>query len=182
MGKNKLLFWGLILSLLFNIAFISSLGYHLWKTREGQKPPHNRVVQQKRFSFKRMRFTPDQRVRLREMRKKFPQSIWPLRKKLAEERRALGKLLMEEKPDTIRIDERLHRIGELQTKMEKEVVFQMLKERNVLNPEQRKQFFRIMEKHLDKNLHPPPSGGRLDREKYPGRIREFKNQNKNRKE
>jgi len=181
MKKNKLLF-GLILSLLFNIAFIFSLGYHLWKRREVQKPLKHQVFQQKRFPHERMRLTPDQRMRLGEMRKKFPQSIWPIRKKLVEERKALGKLLMEKKPDTARIEERLSRIGELQTKMEKEVVLQMLKERDVLNPEQRKQFFRIMERHLDKNLPPGPPGRRLDKEKYPRRIREFKNQNKNRKE
>ncbi len=175
MKKNKL-FFGLILSLLFNIAFISSLGYHLWKRREGQKPPQHRVFQQKRFPHERMRLAPDQKAHLREIREKFPHRIWPMRRELAEERRALGKLLMEEKPDTVRIEKRLRRIGELQTEMEKEVVFQMLKEKNILNPEQRKQFFRIMERHL--NINPPPLKGRLDRGKYPGRIREFKNQDK----
>ena len=171
MKKNKLLF-GLILSLLFNVGFISSLGYHLWKRREIQKTFKDQVAQQKHFIPKKMRFTHEQRMHLRKIRRTFLYRIWPLRKKLAEEREALGKLLMNDKPDTILIEKKLHEIGELQTKMEKEVVFQILREKDVLTPQQREQFFRVVEKRL--NIKPSSPRGRLDRRKHPRRmIRDF---------
>jgi len=102
-----------------------------------------------------MKLSPEKMEKLERIHESFYPRIRPIRIQLVHERRELGDLLMEEKPDTLIIEERLERIGELQTKIEREVVYQLLREKDILDKEERERFLNIVVRRLGRKLGPP---------------------------
>lgn len=154
--QKKWIWLCLILSLVFNVAFIGALGYKTWTRRHGRPPADERMRREPpREDGPRLRR--EQRERFREMHKEFFPRIRAIRERLRGERDALAALLKEENPDTSRIYAQLERISGLQAQIEKQVVFQMLKEKAILDPSQRDAFVQRILRRMGER-EPGPGG------------------------
>ena len=139
--QKRWIILGLTLSLVFNVAFLGALGYRMWIRRHlphptqefHRKPPQDRMALRK-----------EQREQLDKLRKDFFPRIRGIRMELVKERETLAALIKEEKPDTSQINRQLTRIGELQCRIEKLVVFQLIQEKAHLDPHQQEVFLKMI--------------------------------------
>jgi uncharacterized membrane protein len=158
MTKHRWLLLGLGLSIAFNLAFLGAFGYRqwtkhrhkaAWMERAGRfegPPPFPGASP---FPDEPVQFRTEQRKHFEHMRGMFLPAVKETRERLFEKRRQLADLVTADKPDTVAIGRALDEIGTLQIRIEKEVVRQMLKERDVMDPKQREWFRKIILKRLD---------------------------------
>jgi uncharacterized membrane protein len=140
--QKRYIMLGLILSLVFNVAFLGALGYRLWTRKHN---PHLREQRMRRESpMEGMGLRKEQKEQLDKIRKDFFPRIRNIRMRLTKERDTLASFLKVEDPDTNRINLQLNRIGDLQCQIEKQVVFELLKEKACLDPQQREVFVRMI--------------------------------------
>jgi len=143
-----------ILSLLFNIAFMGAFGYR-WYIKQNKPRSHHLHRSKDRRSLKeRLNLTDEQYKQLRELRLRLSDKIYPIRKELMNERCQLTELLMAETYDSSAIEKQLNRISTLQNDLEKEVVYQLMEEKTVLTPEQKKHFIRLISKQFQEGGPP----------------------------
>jgi hypothetical protein len=152
--KNRWMFFGLIVSLAFNFAFLGALTYRLIERHGNQGPVIRKVMKGRGFPLEFMELRPDQEMCMQEMREVFHPEIGKIREKLHHERKKLGDLLREEPPDTQLMDQQLERIGELQNQIEKEVLKQLLKEKALLDSTQQENYICIIEDKLGVHHEP----------------------------
>jgi uncharacterized membrane protein len=150
--KNRWVFLGLIVSLAFNFAFLGALTYRLIERRGIRGPAIRKVIKGKGIPNEFMELRPDQEMCLQEIRQVFHPEIGKIRKKLHNERRKLGDLLRKEPPDTQLMEKQLERIGDLQNQIEKKVLYQLLKEKALLDSAQQEDYVCIIEDRL--GMHP----------------------------
>jgi Spy/CpxP family protein refolding chaperone len=164
---------GLILALsaAFNFTFLGAFGYRLWSQKRhrpnwaGERgafgPPGFpnggpiRDMQPPPIEFRM-----EQREHLKNMRGEFMPKVGRTHGVLFQKRRALFDLVMAEKPDTAAVGRAIEEIGRLQVQIEKDVFSQMLREREVMDPEQRARFREQIMKRLREADRPfgPPGG------------------------
>ena len=142
--KRRSLLLGLTVSLIFNIAFLGSLGYRLWEKRKPKTAQSTRQIRDRRESRYRSDLTPELRERLKSLYEHASPRIKTIRTALAEERQALMELLMEAEPDSTLIEEYLVRIGRQQVNIERELISQLVKETEILPLEQRRRFLELV--------------------------------------
>jgi Spy/CpxP family protein refolding chaperone len=170
--KSRLLTFGLILSLSFNFGFLGALGYRFLENRKGGKvEPDRRIfVQCMPDSGRRMMWfemAPEQKQKIQHRRMMFHPRVQDIRMKLHDERIALVDLLMQEPVDTTLIEQKIERISKLQGDIEKEVVFQLLREKAELTPDQRRRFLEIMVDQINEPpTDPPPGATRVIRHRF----------------
>ncbi len=167
MNRQRWLFLGLVLSLAFNFAFLGAFGYRYWIKRKYRAKWTHRIERmgpafpqgppgvKERFEFRK-----EQMEKLHHIRKPFLPRLGKTWKQVFQKRMELTELITSEKPDTVKIDQLIDEIGKLQCQIEKEVVRQMLKEREVMDPEQREHFRKFIWKYLEgckKHFPPPPN-------------------------
>lgn len=151
--KNRRVFFALILSLAFNVAFLGTLGYRLLNKGTTSESSRHRVTHDQRSSRERIKFSKEQKERLKQLREHFYPRIKAIRSELVNDRKALVDLLMEDKPDSLQIEKSLNRLGQRQMELEREVVYQLLKEKEVLPPELRQHYLNMVMKRLGGNLY-----------------------------
>jgi Spy/CpxP family protein refolding chaperone len=157
--KRKMSVYLLILSLIFNLAFLGALGYRIIERKKWLAARAERAEREKKGFHEWLKLTEEQIAKLDEIRNKFPSQIRPLRNKMDEERKKLGPMLRQDPPDTSHIVAHLQSIGRLQVDIEKEIVFQVLREKAVLSPEQSEQYLKMVERHLGGNSFRGRSSG-----------------------
>jgi len=162
--KQRWIVIALIVSTSVNLVFLGILGRRIWERK--CRPPRS-YERLSRFERKRpdgdFRFKPGDEMRLHPHRQLFKPRIEGIQKELREARKKLGEMILEEKPDTAAINSHIEKIGSLQTRMEKEVVSQLLKEKSALDPEQRERFLRFIIGRIVEQGPPSqgfPEGGR----------------------
>ena len=140
----------LVVSAAFNFAVLGALGYRMWEKHKQQKEIEHKIVicspDEKNMIW--VELEPGQKERLHHQRLHFQPKVGSIREELHDARNHLSQLLMADTTDTIQINIQIEKIGALQTKMEKEVVHQLLKERSELDPEQRRLFLDMVVEHL----------------------------------
>ncbi len=161
--QKKWIWLCLILSMAFNVAFLGALGYRLWTRKHG--PPAREEFARRTPPREGPGLRQEQKERFDAMHKEFFPRIRAIRVQLRSERDALAALLKEENPDTNRIHARLDKISGLQAQIEKQVVFQMLKEKAILDPPQREAFVQRILRRMGER---EPGPGRDPRWKPPG--------------
>jgi Spy/CpxP family protein refolding chaperone len=158
MTKQRWMWLALGLSIAFNAAFLCALGVQLkmkhkrhaaWIERmehfDGPPPPFPGRPPGADSTAPRpepgeLRFRTEQRDHLWHIRERFLPEMKATHEKLFQKRQELTGLITSEKPDTAAINRKLDEIGTLQILIEKGVVRQMLKERDLMDPEQREHF------------------------------------------
>ena len=159
--KSRTIKFVFILSLIFNVAFLGGLGYRLL----GKRPVpflRHRLLKGKGY-YEHFHCPPEIRERLRCIQREFPKKISSIRPHLFTERTILADLLKSETPDSILIEQQLDKISNLQKEIEREVVYQLLREKNEMPPEMREQFLDIVVKRLGRG-YPHPEKFIKDRE------------------
>jgi Spy/CpxP family protein refolding chaperone len=172
MTRQKWLWLVLLLSAAFNFTFLGAFGYRLWK-QHGQQahwaermerfgppgPPEG--VDLRDMGPPPIEFRMEQREHLKNIRGSFLPKVGKSHGRLFEKRRALFDLVTAPKPDTVAIGRAIEEIGGIQVQIEKDVVRQMLKERDVMDPEQRERFHQQIMRRLrdaDPFAAPPERG------------------------
>ncbi|MFC1502577.1 Spy/CpxP family protein refolding chaperone [bacterium] len=146
--KKKNVVYLLILSFIFNFAFLGSLGYRMIQKKKWQKARAERAERGRKSFNEWLELTEDQIAKLEEIREKYPSRIRSLRTQMHEERKKLGPMLRHASPDTIKIMAHLQSINQMQVKIEKSIIQQVLREKTVLTPEQSKKYLKMVERHL----------------------------------
>ncbi|MFC1569005.1 Spy/CpxP family protein refolding chaperone [bacterium] len=151
----------LVLSLAFNFGFLGAFIYRMIEKQPVQqiinplpaqhqtapKPIHEPPKQ----AMDKPILAPEQRRELHEIRQAFQPKIKRIRQELMREKRALGDLLFNGESDSVIIEQQIEKIGELEMSMEKEIIFELLRESQVLAPEERAAFIRMALKRIDGN-------------------------------
>lgn len=155
MTKQKTIFFVMIVSLVFNAAFLGGLVYRLNERSKKPKPLFPPPFAQGSFERRRPEIPEELREKMREIHKQYWPRMREIHDQLRVERNALLELLMIEAPDSTAIDQRLKRIGEFQLEIEKEVVHSLLRGKDFLPLEQRRQFLEMVTWRLGGSPRPP---------------------------
>jgi len=154
----------LVMSLAFNLGFLGAFVYRLTERQPVQQmiQPHVARPQNQKIQphepvqpVTRPVLLPEQKHRLQEIRQAFQPGIRQIRQELMKEKRALGDMLFMGETDSLRIDSQIRKIGELEMRMEKTVIFELLRESRIMTPEERPAFIRMALKRIEGNRQRP---------------------------
>lgn len=163
MTKQKSILIVMIVSLVFNAAFIGALAYRLHQRAKHPMPPFASRMMRERVAGERKEIPEGLRERMRIVHDRFSPRMQELWGQLRAERSALVELLMADEPDSMMVENRLKRIGEFQLDIEREVVHRLFREKDLLPLEQRRQFLEMVTRRLGGSRRPPGM--------HPGRMR-----------
>ena len=168
--SKKTLTWLLIFSVIINVSTLATVGYHRWFKPRKQTFSKDRSGHREFFS-KKLGLNEEQSQKVRELRSELWQQIKPLKTQLDEERCHFFEIL---KQDTVNIDivyESINNISDIQKQMQQKTVENMLAHQSILTPEQRKIFFSLMAKRMQR--------GESKRRHSPGSKKDKKSTEKN---
>ncbi len=94
--------------------------------------------------------TNEQKRQVEDIRGDFLPKVEEIRQSLRQKRLQLNDLLFAESLDMKTIAEKSNEISGLQTKLEREVIDHILQEKELLSPEQKKEFYRVIRKEFEK--------------------------------
>jgi Spy/CpxP family protein refolding chaperone len=94
--------------------------------------------------------TDEQKRQVEDIRRDFLPKMAGIRQSLRDNRLRLNDLLFTESPDMKLIAEKSKEISALQAKLEQEVIDHILKEKELLSPGQKKEFFQVIRNEFEK--------------------------------
>ncbi len=94
--------------------------------------------------------TEEQKRQVEDIRRDFLPKVEGIRQALRQKRLQLNDLLFTEKPDMKSISEKSNEISALQAKLEREVIDHILQEKELLSPEQKKEFYQVIRNEFEK--------------------------------
>jgi len=179
--NSRWLTFGFAISVAFNCAFLGAVGYRLWLRHQKLTLQEKNIHKgPKEKGFESLFLRSEQREDLRRLRKQLQPRILEIRNRLKEEREILGELLISDTIDTTMLQKQLEKVGRLQTEIEKEVIRELFYEREILDPEQRKHFLRIIVKRMQGDRHSISPDHQYIMEKW--KQREIKNRRRRNEE
>jgi len=141
--KRNLLLIGFVVSLSVNLAVAFTVAYHWWTRSETRLEPRRFIPEDLE-----KRLTERQLQEIEEMRRSTLARAQELRVALHERREALMEELRGAEPDQEKIDEILGDINRMQLELEKEVIRNLLRMKEVLPPQQRERVLDMMRERL----------------------------------
>lgn len=155
--KGNMLKFVLFISLLLNISMIISAGYTYYQHRQmGYTPPFVCDFQKgNRYIFDKLGLKPEQISVFREKALPFRTKIIQKRHDILQKRSALLELMRAEKPDKPAINAAIIDINRMQGDMQRMVITHMLEMKAMLNKDQQKRFFDLIEKTMGANMEMP---------------------------
>ncbi len=94
--------------------------------------------------------TNEQKRQVEDIRRDFLPKVEGIRQSLRQKRLQLNDLLFAEAPDLKAITGKINEISALQAKLEREVIDHILQEKNLLNPEQKREFYQVIRNEFQK--------------------------------
>lgn len=94
--------------------------------------------------------TNEQKRQVEDIRRDFLPKVEGIRQSLRGNRLQLNELLFAEVPDLKIIEEKSNEISALQAKLEREVIDHILQEKELLSPEQKREFYQVIRSEFDK--------------------------------
>ena len=158
MTKQKSILVLMIVSLVFNVAFLGGLLYRLHERSRLPKPPFPPGLKKERFSRERTDMPEGLREKMHDIHKQFSPRMRELQGRIREERDALIEILMADEPDSTAVENQLKRIGECQLEIEREVVHRLFREKDLLPLEQRRQFLEMVTRRYGGPSRSPGEG------------------------
>jgi Spy/CpxP family protein refolding chaperone len=155
--KGNTLKFVLFISLLLNISMIISAGYTYYQHRKmGYAPPFVCDFQKgSRFIFDKLALKPEQISVFREKALPFRAKIVQKRHEILQKRSALLELMRAEKPDKPAIDASIVDINRMQEDMQRMVITHMLDMKAMLDKDQQKRLFDLIEETMCANMEMP---------------------------
>jgi len=165
--KTKLLFSILILSLSVNIAVFSTVGYHYYRNfcmTSAIRCPLNQGIhhmtpampfpinQGNHHLYQSLGLSDAQLAKMAPLSKEFHTRLTALRSQVMVKRDLMIRLLGSDEIDHGRIEETRKEIAAIQDEIQREVVIHITQTREILNPEQKKRFFKMLQ---DSTAHAP---------------------------
>ena len=156
--RQRWLVLALVFSGMVNLAAIGTIGYHGWRVRR-PAPPSQRPFEEMPAPLRReLSLDPDQMEKLAEHRRQSREEMGKIRQGLFEARTRLMELLRSPDPDSLAVEDLLQQMVSSQMAMERKVIHDLLRMRQVLTPEQRERFMRMMERRFRWNDMGPEHG------------------------
>jgi Spy/CpxP family protein refolding chaperone len=152
--KNNLMKYILILSLLLNVSLLGTAGYTYYQRNRhpaasfGYGPPGGVPVgctSTQPYLFKALSLKPEQRKRFEQKAPLFHKAIYKNREKVDQLRESLFDLMGADHPDSKAIEGKIAEINKVQEDMQKLVVEHMLQFKSMLDKDQQKKFFGLIE-------------------------------------
>lgn len=178
MSKRSLIII-LVISVAINLAAILTFGYHWWERRSCKREITSRWIDKGRdlrrsLLRQRLNLTEEQMEAINALHEEMRPKMLSLKEKLFTKREKLISLLRETEPNKARADSLIKEIASLQAEAEAQFFENLCQMRDVLTPEQQKQFLQLYERRLHpRGMHLPsleerPEQGMQDRRR-PGR-------------
>ena len=155
--KGSTLKFILVISLILNLSVFISAGIVYYRHHTGNYAPPFVCDFQKgnRFIFDKLDLRPEQMSVFREKAFPFRTKIVQKRHEIFQKRSALLELMRAGKPDKQAIDEAIVDINRMQGDMQRMVISHMLEMKAMLNKDQQKRFFDLIEKTMGANMEMP---------------------------
>lgn len=150
--KNKIIVYGLALVVVINITALLTFAYHRW-VQPYMKSTDFRAADSSVSFERRLCLSSDQSNCLRELMASYDAEIKDIQAQMKEKRRALVEEMKKETPDMASLDKLVEEISRLQAEIQKKAVLNIFKEKNILTPEQKERFFRLLENHVCPKEH-----------------------------
>ncbi|MGB9735807.1 MAG: Spy/CpxP family protein refolding chaperone [bacterium] len=139
--KNSTLKFLLLISVILNIVILASVFYSYYTRRYYAQVPFRRHA----LLVKELSLTPVQERLFEEKEKTFFTDIDTLRKQIFVKRIELLNLMEADQPDMKKIHQTIADIGSMQEAIQQKVVNHLIGVKSILNKEQQKKFFKILE-------------------------------------
>ena len=152
--KKNLLILGLIFSVAINAAVLTKIGHH-WLGKDKEERYHPSMS----YLYKELALSESQLKKMELFRKSLESRMKGIKKELREKRVDLVDLLTESEPDRKKINEKLIEIESLQGNLQRLIIEHLLKQKTVLDPEQQKMFFSLIEKRFYREAGHHNDGG-----------------------
>ena len=94
--------------------------------------------------------TNEQKRQVEDIRRDFLPKVAGIRQSLRQERLQLNDLLFAESPEMKTIAEKSNEISSLQAELEREVIDHILQEKELLSPEQKREFYQVIRNEFEK--------------------------------
>ena len=94
--------------------------------------------------------TKEQKRQVEDIRRDFLPKVDGIRQSLRQKRLQLNDLLFAESPEMKTIAEKSNEISALQAELEREVIDHILQEKELLSPEQKREFYRVIRNEFEK--------------------------------
>ncbi len=158
--KSSTLKFLLMLSLVLNIAILGTAGYLYYKNspyhlfRTGRK--HGRYA----FLVKELSLTPDQANTMEEKGRLFHKELDAAKRQMFQKKMALLSLIRSDNPDTEAINQTISSIGDMQESIQRRIVTHILEVKTLLDRDQQKRFFDLIDKFMARREDRQGHGGR----------------------
>jgi hypothetical protein len=155
--KGSTLKFILVISLILNISVFISAGIAYYRHHTGNYAPPFVCDFQKgnRFIIDKLDLKPEQMSIFRDKALPFRTKIMEKRHEILQERSALLELMRAERPDKPAVDAAIVDINRMQGDMQRMVITHMLEMKAMLNKDQQKRFFDLIEKTMGANMDMP---------------------------
>ncbi|HDH53880.1 MAG TPA: periplasmic heavy metal sensor [Nitrospirae bacterium] len=145
MRNNNILKFALIASLLLNISMLATAGYMHYKKSAYGNSPFGMKIKKGSFLFDELSLKPEQARAMREKAIPFRSEIDRKRMGIAQKRKELINLMRADDHDIKAIDSVISEISRMQEEMQRKVTVHMLEEKALLDKEQQKKLFDLIE-------------------------------------
>jgi len=147
----------LTLLLVLNLSALGALLYYRWGAAASASEPTAHA--RHRFLQTELSLTEAQLAQTEALRQAFVKKVAPLRQQMREKNVEIVRLLMDDQPDMTRIDALLDEIAALQRQVQALAVDHLRQQAKLLRPEQRTEFFQLMEEGVCPVEGHPMRGG-----------------------
>lgn len=145
--KKKLIILGISLLVIINLSALATIGYHRW-FRHGEKGHNEGRHSEESYLHQQLSLSKSQAEKMKTLRESFHLQSDKISSVLLERRTELVELLMASEPDSEKINDALREIDSMQSELQKQVIYYLLKEKEILTPEQQRKFFSIIKERL----------------------------------
>ncbi len=137
-------------SLLLNLTVFATVGYVYYRQSSDGVSHFGVTAKQGGFLFERLSLQPEQIKMMRERALVFRKNIADERNRIVEKRKELITLLRADTQDTQEVEAVLNNISSMQKDVQRRVVQHILATKGVLDKEQQKKLFDLIEGTMDK--------------------------------
>lgn len=147
MSRGSLKFL-LALSVLLNVSVLATAGFKYVSSRHSWTSPYGAKMARDKFLFDELSLTREQMKAMRQKAIPFRIEVDRQRNAIVALRRELIGLLRSDAPDAVAINAVIARISALQEALQKQITSQMLEQKALLSPEQKKSFLDLIERTM----------------------------------